>query len=779
MLIDALPKFLFLGMQDELNVTSLVFDVTEWLNLYPLGVLNITYIRPGDAAIYPVEAIGVSLESPVSTYLTLATVDDKYTLTWKVSDAVTYVPGEGSIVVNLKVNGTIKKKSYKITTIIADGHAAAGDPPEPLADYIEKWSAVDLTLTEIDVGEELTQSVTQNGTGTHIALQVHKGAKVASAEFDGNDVLFTLDDLSEVRIVGGKTAVTGAPGVDGDTPVKGVDYFDGDDGTNAYVHIKYSATEPTADGDMTDTPSAWMGVYSGASATAPTAYTSFNWYRINGNNEATWSTLKEYTIQMEAAKIRANAGIPAGITAGIEDGVTVGLVDANVLVDADYMYAGDANPFIAAKSSGEGTASDPYVIANKLYDNSESANWALLWQNYSNAFYVKYFNCSFDGYPQVINCSSDGYIIMENCEFTNISNAVVYCGQGARCSVTMSKCHFGEGIKSGVVAATFDATSTVNIVVDNCLFDDVWAAESRGVFLGGNVRATDTLSITNCDFSGPDIGVYITTTHQDSITIENCKFRTKTAFVRYAAGLVSSIVNFKYLDIAGSDDGLGAVRTENGGGLIDSEISYCTFGNPVTKGRLLSFLNSVNVEVHHCKATNTVGDNDAGSECFEAWTSENISFHDLWVTACAEDAFEFVKVTNSVMYNLVGDNVPGQIVDNFDECEENLIRHIYGSGAEVIKLTDAKNCKVHDIYATSTHSTNGLVTLENIYHGDAFTLGNIILAPLTPMSRIASGEAITGFGTLGDNYGIYYDENGDVVTYGNVEDMHLSPAFIL
>lgn len=57
---------------------------------------------------------------------------------------------------------------------------------------------------------------------------------------------------------------------------------DGADGQSAYVWIRYSATQPTQDSDMKTTPDAWMGIYSGDSATAPTAYTAYTWYNIKG-----------------------------------------------------------------------------------------------------------------------------------------------------------------------------------------------------------------------------------------------------------------------------------------------------------------------------------------------------------------------------------------------------------------------------------------------------------------------------------------------------------------
>lgn len=56
----------------------------------------------------------------------------------------------------------------------------------------------------------------------------------------------------------------------------------GIDGEDAYVYIRYSELQPTQDSDMKTTPDAWMGVYAGDSATAPTTYTSYQWYRTKG-----------------------------------------------------------------------------------------------------------------------------------------------------------------------------------------------------------------------------------------------------------------------------------------------------------------------------------------------------------------------------------------------------------------------------------------------------------------------------------------------------------------
>ena len=56
----------------------------------------------------------------------------------------------------------------------------------------------------------------------------------------------------------------------------------GDTGDQTYVYIKYSSRNPIADSDMTDTPSAWMGICATTDAPAPTTYSSYAWYEIKG-----------------------------------------------------------------------------------------------------------------------------------------------------------------------------------------------------------------------------------------------------------------------------------------------------------------------------------------------------------------------------------------------------------------------------------------------------------------------------------------------------------------
>ena len=67
----------------------------------------------------------------------------------------------------------------------------------------------------------------------------------------------------------------------------------GDKGDNAYVWVKYASQEPTEDShSMGDIPDAWVGIYSGNRATAPTDYTQYKWYKIKGEQGETGETGK-------------------------------------------------------------------------------------------------------------------------------------------------------------------------------------------------------------------------------------------------------------------------------------------------------------------------------------------------------------------------------------------------------------------------------------------------------------------------------------------------------
>lgn len=125
-LVDDLPGYIDLGQLSEKGAKEIEFDVTEWVTEHPTGTFGISYIRPTETTVYPVAAGDIST----------ATALGVTTLAWTISDTVTAIAGAGSMVVQLAVADTVVKRSRMVQTIVQEGHAAAGDPPDPVADWI-------------------------------------------------------------------------------------------------------------------------------------------------------------------------------------------------------------------------------------------------------------------------------------------------------------------------------------------------------------------------------------------------------------------------------------------------------------------------------------------------------------------------------------------------------------------------------------------------------------------------------------------------------------------
>lgn len=87
----------------------------------------------------------------------------------------------------------------------------------------------------------------------------------------------------------------------------------GDKGDNQYVWIKYASQKPTASshsfGDVADD---WIGIYSGASETAPTDWTQYEWFQIKGEKGETGDPARLTSSAVEYQVSDSGTIIPSG-----------------------------------------------------------------------------------------------------------------------------------------------------------------------------------------------------------------------------------------------------------------------------------------------------------------------------------------------------------------------------------------------------------------------------------------------------------------------------------
>ena len=87
----------------------------------------------------------------------------------------------------------------------------------------------------------------------------------------------------------------------------------GDKGDNTYTHIKYASQKPTASShSMGDVADNWIGIYYGASATAPTDWTQYEWFQIKGEKGDTGepATLNSSAVEYQVSD--SGTIIPSG-----------------------------------------------------------------------------------------------------------------------------------------------------------------------------------------------------------------------------------------------------------------------------------------------------------------------------------------------------------------------------------------------------------------------------------------------------------------------------------
>ena len=220
------------------------------------------------------------------------------------NDLATALDGHGGIVSIAKTGTSGLVDTYTIT--LADGSTAT------------------FTVTN---GQDGTDGVSPTITSTSIT----GGHRLTIVDADGTTTVDVMDGDDGTN---GTNGVTFTPSVSGagviswtndggrvNPPSVNIKGDTGAAGAATYTYIMWSDNQPTADADMGDIPSDWLGIYVGSSSTAPTHYTDYVWYEIKGDTGNNGLSIGSVTWTSNSS------GDPQG-TAGTTDTYTVTLTDS-------------------------------------------------------------------------------------------------------------------------------------------------------------------------------------------------------------------------------------------------------------------------------------------------------------------------------------------------------------------------------------------------------------------------------------------------------------------
>lgn len=220
------------------------------------------------------------------------------------NDLATALDGHGGIVSIAKTGTSDLVDTYTIT--LADGTTAT------------------FSVTN---GQDGTNGVSPTITSTTIT----GGHRLTIVDADGTTTVDVMDGDDGTN---GTNGVTYTPSVSAEgviswtndggrvnPPSVNIKGDTGAAGAATYTYIKWADNQPTADADMGDIPSDWLGIYVGSSSTAPTHYTDYVWYEIKGDPGNNGLSIGSVTWTSNSS------GDPQG-TAGTTDTYTVALTDS-------------------------------------------------------------------------------------------------------------------------------------------------------------------------------------------------------------------------------------------------------------------------------------------------------------------------------------------------------------------------------------------------------------------------------------------------------------------
>lgn len=279
--------------------------------------------------------------------------------------------------------------------------------------YAPDWTAKNLNLVpQLFVG---SKELSIDTTGVEIQWQRQEGTSdptiLTTGEKVSNKCLVVSKNMLASSTSGFITYICTAT-YDGMTTTNRMSFnltSSGTNGANSYVHIKYGTAVPPP--ELLDTPSDYMGIYSGTSATAPTSYNAYRWFKIKGT-DGTSVSIKD-TAYCSETLTDENIGQYITIYTDAELTNEINITNNSTLVDGDaYIVSGylcvynSTNDKFVCTGQIQGPKGDAGITYYTWIKYADSTTSTTLYDSPTEVQGLKYIGIA---YNQVTSVASTSY----------------------------------------------------------------------------------------------------------------------------------------------------------------------------------------------------------------------------------------------------------------------------------------------------------------------------------------------------------------------------------
>lgn len=247
-----------------------------------------------------------------------------------------------------------------------------------------------------------------------------------------------------------------------------------------YVWFKFSAVLPTQDSDLSDTPNNWIGVYSGASSTAPTSYSSYKWFQYKGEKGDTGTSISSVSLYesiglVDTYRVEFSDGTFTSFNVTNGSSISsISLTDTSGLIDTYTVTLTNGNTTTFAVHNGKGISSITEVDVTHV-------------AGHTDVYRINYNDGDTYDFRVYNGANGSGSVsTVDGIQSVNQDVSLLQFGQGAPTTST----------QGALKSRYYDQTNSILYI---CVGIDTSGAETTYTWQGAGVTVDDALSTSSAN----------------------------------------------------------------------------------------------------------------------------------------------------------------------------------------------------------------------------------------------------------------------------------------